>query len=151
VDKPTNAVIKITFSSSDCRPRPTRDLCFRSKKRDARRSIAVRTVADYRALQAARLREETVDFKQEYAQRAGSLNSPAIPKGRESLPLKRYSARLQLSHWLSYLIAEAQRIRPPVSSTGRNRSTTRAPSGVSFTARFSTDRHTGIRWDSASQ
>lgn len=67
VDKRTNAVIKIKFSSKDYRPCPSRDLCFRSKKPYARRSITVRTEAEYYALRDARQREETKEFKAEYA------------------------------------------------------------------------------------
>lgn len=75
VDRDSNDVIKITFSSKDCRPCPSRELCFRSTKRYARRSITVRTEEDYHALRAARQRERTDAFtdafKEEYAKRAG--------------------------------------------------------------------------------
>jgi transposase len=71
VDRDHNDVIKIKFSSHDCRPCPSRELCCRSEKRYARRSITVRTEQEYHALRAARWRERTDEFKEEYAKRAG--------------------------------------------------------------------------------
>jgi hypothetical protein len=46
---------------------------------------------------------------------------------------------------------ESQRIRLPLSRSGRHRCTTTSPSGVSLTARCSTDRTTGFEWGSASR
>jgi transposase len=71
VDKRTNQVIKIKFSSRDCRPCPHRNLCTRSQVKRPRRTITVRADAEFHALQAARQREGTEAFAAAYAKRAG--------------------------------------------------------------------------------
>lgn len=87
VDKRTNEVIMIKFSSKDCRPCPSRELCCRSMKRYARRSITVRREDQYQALQAARQREDTETFKEEYAKRAGIEGT--ISQGVRAFGLRR--------------------------------------------------------------
>jgi transposase len=72
-DRGSNEVVKIKFSSKDCRPCPSRDLCFRSKKHYARRSITVRTQEHYQtspelplhivAISMANLGSDTVPHK----------------------------------------------------------------------------------------
>jgi transposase len=103
LDKRTNDVIKIKFSSKDCRPCPSRDLCFRSQKRYARRSITVRTEAEYHALRAARQREATDEFKAEYAKRAGIEGT--ISQGVRAFRLRRSryigQAKTHLQHALT--------------------------------------------------
>ena len=103
VDRDSNNVIKIKFSSKDCRPCPCRDQCFRSKKRYARRSITVRTEADYHALRAARRRETTDEFKEEYAKRAGIEGT--ISQGVRAFGLRRSHyigrAKTHLQHVLT--------------------------------------------------
>jgi transposase len=71
VDKRTNQVIKIKFSGRDCRFCPSREKCIRSTKPYPRRTVTVRPKEQYLALQAAREREATPEFKEEYAKRAG--------------------------------------------------------------------------------
>jgi transposase len=71
VDKRTNQVIKIKFSSRDCRPCPHRAQCTRSQARHPRRTITVRADAEFHALQEARQREGTDAFGAAYARRAG--------------------------------------------------------------------------------
>ncbi len=46
VDKRTNAVIKIKFSTSDCGPCPSRSLCTRSTTQSPRRTVTVRREAE---------------------------------------------------------------------------------------------------------
>jgi transposase len=69
VDRGDNEVIKIKFSRVDCRPCPSRALCTTTKH--LRRTITIRTQAAYEALQAARRRQVTDEFKQQYRERAG--------------------------------------------------------------------------------
>jgi transposase len=71
VDKRTNQVIKIKFSGRDCRVCPSREHCIRSTKRYPRRTVTVRPKEQYLALKAAREREGTLEFKKDYAKRAG--------------------------------------------------------------------------------
>jgi transposase len=70
-DKRTNDVIKIKFSTRDCRACPSRSRCTRSRKKYPRRTITVRAHPEYLALQAARRRETTEEFAAVYAIRAG--------------------------------------------------------------------------------
>ena len=71
IDKRTNHVIKIKFSSTDCRVCASRDLCIRSKKKYARRTVTIRTQEHYAALQARRAEENTPAYAAEYRRRAG--------------------------------------------------------------------------------
>jgi transposase len=69
LDRSGNPVIKIGFASRDCGKCPCRAQCTRSKV--PRRTVTVRTEAEYGALKAARERESTAAFKEAYAVRAG--------------------------------------------------------------------------------
>jgi transposase len=71
VDNRGNAVIKVKFSSKDCRRCDHVTQCIRSKKRDLRRMLTIRPQPQYQALQTARQREATEAFQVEYARRAG--------------------------------------------------------------------------------
>ncbi len=66
-----NHVIKITFSSKDGRVGASRHLCLRSTKRDARRTLTIRTRAHDEALQARRTEETTPTYAAEHRRRAG--------------------------------------------------------------------------------
>jgi transposase len=70
IDNRTNEVIKIKFSGKDCQSCPSRPLCTHST-RYPRRTITVRREQPYQALQRARARATTEEFKTLYAQRAG--------------------------------------------------------------------------------
>jgi transposase len=67
VDREHNEVIKIKFSAKDCGGCPARVRCTEAK----RRSITVRPRDQYEALQAARLRETSEEYRCEYKRRAG--------------------------------------------------------------------------------
>ncbi len=71
VDKRTNHVIKIKFSSTDCRTCASRDRCIRSTKKYARRSITIPPKEQYEALKERRAYEQTPEYAAEYARRAG--------------------------------------------------------------------------------
>ncbi len=62
--------IKIEFSSKDCRTCCHLSQCIRSKRPAPRRTLTITPKHHYHALQAARQREETTLFRQEYARRA---------------------------------------------------------------------------------
>jgi transposase len=83
VDRGHNAVIKIKFSARDCGPCPSRAQCTRGK----RRALTVRPQEQYLALQAARARESSEEFKREYARRAGVEGT--ISQGVRSCGLRR--------------------------------------------------------------
>jgi transposase len=62
-------VIRIRFDRATCRACPTRQVCTTAK--DAPRQLTVRPQAHHEAIQAARLRQETPEFKAQYALRSG--------------------------------------------------------------------------------
>jgi transposase len=103
VDNRGNAVIKVKFSTRDCRPCPKLALCVRSQKRYPRRTITIRPERQYQALQAARQREATDAFRAEYARRAGIEGT--ISRGTRSARLRRTRyiglARVHLGHILT--------------------------------------------------
>lgn len=70
IDNRKNEVIKIKFSTTDCQDCPSRSLCTRST-RIPRRTITVRPELHHQALQRARERAKTEEFKVVYACRAG--------------------------------------------------------------------------------
>jgi transposase len=67
VDRGHNDVIKIKFSATDCGACPARARCTEAK----RRSITVHPRDQYEALQAARSREASEEYRAEYSRRAG--------------------------------------------------------------------------------
>jgi transposase len=72
IDRQNTKVMKIKFSGKDCMPCPSRDLCIRSMKEYKRRTISIRRPREHHeALQKAREREQTIEFKAEYTRRAG--------------------------------------------------------------------------------
>ena len=72
IDRQDAKVMKIKFSGKDCMPCPSRDLCIRSVKDYKRRTISIRRPKEHHeALQRARERERTEDFKAQYTSRAG--------------------------------------------------------------------------------
>jgi transposase len=70
-DRRGNPVIKIKFAMQDCRPCPSRQQCTHSQSASPRRVLTVRPQQQYQALQAARQRQATEEFKTQYAVRAG--------------------------------------------------------------------------------
>jgi transposase len=70
-DRRGNPVIKIKFAVQDCRPCSCRSQCTQSQSDSPRRVLTVRTQQQYQALQVARQRQVTEDFKTAYDKRAG--------------------------------------------------------------------------------
>ena len=103
VDNRGNAVIKVKFSSTDCRRCDHVSQCLRSQKRYPRRTLTIRPQPQYQALQAARQREATEAFQAEYARRAGIEGT--ISRGTRSTRLRRTRyiglARVHLGHLLT--------------------------------------------------
>jgi transposase len=103
IDNRKNAVIKVKFSSKDCRRCDHVTQCIRSKKRYARRTLTIRPQSQYQALQAARQREATEAFQAAYARRAGIEGT--ISRGTRSTRLRRTRyiglARVRLGHILT--------------------------------------------------
>lgn len=70
-DRRGNLVIKIKFAMQDCRCCPVRQLCTHTQSTSPRRVLTVRPEPQYQALQAARQRQATQEFKTAYNRRAG--------------------------------------------------------------------------------
>jgi transposase len=85
IDNRKNEVIKIKFSSKDCQCCPSRSSCTHSTRQ--RRTITVRPEQHYQALQQARERAKTEDFKALYACRAGVEGT--ISQGVRAMGLRR--------------------------------------------------------------
>ena len=64
-----NPTVYIAFAQKDCQTCPVREQCTRSQKTG--RSMTLRTQSDWQVLQQARVRQNTDDFKTQYASRAG--------------------------------------------------------------------------------
>ncbi len=62
-------VIEVSFAKKDCLTCPQRALCTKAKTDP--RTLTLRPQLQHEALQAARKRQETADFRQLYAKRAG--------------------------------------------------------------------------------
>jgi transposase len=70
-DRRGNPVIKIKFAVQDCRSCLSRSHCTQSQSDSPRRVLTVRPEPQYQALQAARQRQATQEFKTAYNRRAG--------------------------------------------------------------------------------
>ncbi len=68
VDRQQHPVIRIKFAKKECRECPSREHCA---GREVRRTLTIRPEAQYKALHAARAREQTPEYATQYAQRAG--------------------------------------------------------------------------------
>jgi transposase len=103
IDNRYNRVVKIKFSSKDCMPCPSRDLCIRSKRRWKRRSVTVRAEGHRQALEAARSREKEPGFEAAYARRAGIEGTVSRAVRTCGVRRSRYVglAKTQLHHVLS--------------------------------------------------
>jgi transposase len=103
IDNRENPVMKVKFSTKDCRRCDHVTQCIRSKKRSPRRTLTIRPQPQYHALQTARQREATAAFQAEYARRAGIEGT--ISRETRSLRLRRTRdlglRRVHLGHILA--------------------------------------------------
>lgn len=103
IDNRENPVIKVKFSTKDCRRCDQVTHCIRSKKRYPRRTLTIRPQPQYQALQTARQREATETFQAEYARRAGIEGT--ISRETRSMRLRRTRyiglRRVHLGHILA--------------------------------------------------
>lgn len=104
IDNRKNEVIKIKFSTKDCQACPSRSLCTHST-RTPRRTITVRPQLHYQALQRARERAKTEDFKALYACRAGVEGT--ISQGVRVMGLRRSRSIGQEKTHLQHLATAA--------------------------------------------
>jgi len=104
VDHTDTKVIKVKFAMEDCRPCPSRSRCTLSTY--PRRTVTIRRRAEYEALEAARARDATPPFKEEYARRAGIEGT--LSQATRTLHLRRCRyIGLQKAHLQHLLTAAA--------------------------------------------
>jgi transposase len=87
-DVSVDPVIRIRFDRATCRACPTRQVCTTAK--DAPRPLTVRPQAHHEAIQAARLRQKTPEFKAQDALRSGVESSLSQGIRRFDLRQSRY-------------------------------------------------------------
>jgi transposase len=94
-------VLRIRFARATCRACPTRPICTTAK--DAPRHLTVRPQAHHEAMQAARQRQETPEFKEKYALRSGVESSLSQGIRRFAVRQSRYRglAHTHLQHLLT--------------------------------------------------
>ena len=94
-------VFRIRFDRATCRACPSRPVCTTAK--DAPRQLTVRPQAHHEAMQAARQRQETPEFKEKYALRSGVESSLSQGIRRFAVRQSRYRglARTHLQHLLT--------------------------------------------------
>ena len=100
-------VIRIRFDGATCRACPARPACTTAK--DAPRQLTVRPQAHHEAIQAARQRQETAEFKAQYALRAGVESSLSQGIRRFDLRRSRYLG-LARTHLQQLLTATAMNV-----------------------------------------
>jgi Transposase DDE domain len=97
-------VIQIRFAKKDCQACAVRSACTRAKTEP--RTLTVRTQGDHEVLQAARQRQKTVEFQEQYAKRAGIEGT--LSQGMRAFDLRRSRYRgLAKTHLQHILIATA--------------------------------------------
>jgi transposase len=100
-------VIRIRFDGATCRACPARQACTAAK--GAPRQLTVRPQAHHEAIQAARQRQETTEFKAQYALRAGVESSLSQGIRRFDLRRSRYLG-LARTHLQQLLTATAMNV-----------------------------------------
>jgi len=100
-------VVRIRFDRATCRVCPTRQACTWAK--DAPRQLTVRPQAHHEAIQTARQRQETAEFKETYALRSGVEASLSPGTRRFELRKSRYIG-LARTHLQQLLNATAMNV-----------------------------------------
>jgi transposase len=121
VDKRTTRVIKVKFSSTDCRACASRHLCLRSNQKYARRTITIRPRAEYQALQARRTEEATPAYAAAYSKRAGIEGTISQAVRRCGLRRSRYVGlpKVHLGHTLAAAAINYLRVADWLAGTPR--------------------------------
>jgi transposase len=108
-DNHNNEVIEVRFDQRDCAICTSRPQC--TKSRDHPRTLRLRPQPHYEALQAARQRQATLDFKDRYRTRAGVEGT--ISQGTRSFALRRARyiglAKTHLQHVLTAVAIDVTR------------------------------------------
>jgi transposase len=110
IDGRDNEVIKIKFLSADCAACPSLSSCTQSKRQ--RRTVTLRPEQQYKALQSARQRATTEEYKKEYARRAGIEGTLSEGIRAHRLRRARYIglAKTHLQHLLTATAINLKRV-----------------------------------------
>ena len=110
VDKFKNDVIKIKFAMTDCQVCPAVEQC--TKATPPRRTITIRPQAQHEALLAGRQREQTEEYKTEYAKRAGVEGTIAQSVRTTEVRRSRYvgQAKTHLAHLMAAAVMNIVRL-----------------------------------------
>jgi hypothetical protein len=110
IDRFKKPVIKIKFATTDCQVCASRENCTRSTP--PRRTITLRPQAQHEALLEGRKREQTAQFKAEYAQRAGIEGTIAQSVRTGEVRHARYlgQAKTHLQHLMTAAIMNVMRM-----------------------------------------
>jgi hypothetical protein len=110
IDKFKNPVIKIKFATTDCQACASCENCTRSTP--PRRTITLRPQAQHEALLEGRKREQTEQFKAEYAKRAGVEGTIAQSVRTGKVRQARYlgQAKTHLQHLMTAAIMNVMRM-----------------------------------------
>jgi transposase len=92
--------IHIQFDAADCTPCPVRARCTKAKREP--REITVRTRGPHEAMQQARQRQVTSEFKAEYATRAGIEGT--LSQGIRAFGLRRARYHGQAKGHLQHIV-----------------------------------------------
>ncbi len=112
LDVSGDPVIRIRFATATCRACPVRSACTWAK--DAPRQLTVRPKAQHLAIQAARQRQETAEFKAQYAMRAGVESCISQGTRRFAMRRSRYVGLIG-THLQQLLVAVAMNLVRVVS------------------------------------
>jgi transposase len=101
VDQWGHEVVDVAFGWADCKRCLVRTACTQKKK--GSRTMKLRAHAEFLALQAARQRQQTPEFRQQYAKRAGIEGTLSQGVRRSRMRRSRYIglARTALQHLLT--------------------------------------------------
>jgi len=110
VDRFKNDVIKIKFATTDCQVCPALEHC--TKATPPRRTITIRPQAQHEALLAGRQREQTAQYKAEYAKRAGVEGTIAQSVRTTEVRRSRYvgQAKTHLAHLMAAAVINIVRL-----------------------------------------
>jgi transposase len=112
-------VIRIRFDRATCRACPARQMC--TSAQNAPRQLTVRPQVHHEAIQTARQRQETIEFKTQYARRAGIEGTHAQGIRRCGLRQCRYigQAKTHLQHVLTATARNVVRVAAWMEGTTR--------------------------------
>jgi transposase len=121
------AVVRARFPTAACRPCKSREQCTRSNsKGDMGRRITLRPHAEYEAIQQARAQEDTQEWKEQYAHRAGVEGT--ISQGVRAFGLRRCRyhglAKTRLQHQFTAAAMNFHRLNAWWTDTPRARTRT---------------------------